>query len=162
MIEVDKHANIRWWQVTNCKRKGKYIKWSTGVVSVFHRNYLRGTYYKSIASSDSWIGAISRDSCPGSRTRRRDVWSSVTPAYHSAALNYPPADRSRVVRDFLAGMPITRSACWLLCVRGKKCAWSTRSVNISLKTTFIFYDAKKIVCIKSETSVRSPLSSFLC
>jgi len=114
------------------------------VLSVFRRNYFRGTYYKSIASSDSWVGTISGDSCPGSRTRRRDVWSSVTPAYHSAALNYPRPIEAGWSAIFSLGCrslgpPVDYSAC-----AAKSYAWSTRSVNISLKTTFIFYDAKKI------------------
>lgn len=44
---------------------------------------------KSIELSDSWIETINRNSWPGSRRHRRDVWPPVTPAYHSSVLNYP-------------------------------------------------------------------------
>lgn len=94
--------------------------------------------------------------CGGAMYDRRSR-QPITPQH----LITPLADRCRVVRDFLTRMPITRSACWLLCVRGKKYAWSTRSVNISLKTTFIFCNAKKIVCIKSEMSIRPSPSFFV-
>lgn len=81
-------------------------------LSVFRRNYLRGTYYKSIegraiGGSELSAGTHVPDHERGGAMYDRRSRQPITPQ----RLITPPADECRVVRDFLAWMPITRSAC---------------------------------------------------